>query len=652
MPISARSLVRQSIAEGIRPRRRRSVHEWADENRELPIEGSAESGRWRTDRNPPLRDIMDSLGPECPAIRVVVMKGTRVGCSEAGNNWIGSIIEDDPGPALMVYPTVPLAQRVSKIRIAPMIENCAGLKRRVSEARPRDSSNTVLYKEFVDGYLLMIGCQSGRALREMTIRYLYEDEVDAYPLEIEREGSTTAILERRTATFGRRRKIFMPSTPTEKGSSRIEIEFLRGDQRRYFIPCLECGHMDYLTWEGRDWLSSEAGAVHHSIGWDHGNPATAHMVCARCKAKIPELWKPWMLDSDRAEWRPTEAPQDPETISFHLSSLYSPFEKWKDQAAAFLETKRDETKLRVFVNQILGESYEYRGEAPPDAEVLRARPRTPVGVVPAGVGILVAGVDVHKDRLELQVEGFGAGEESWTILWQAIYPDESDPDPRDPVERPSLWLKLDTALRQVFFHENGRALRIGKVAIDAGYASDQVYRFAAPRWPFVVATKGVDDRDRETGRAIVGRPNNRGNRYGCHLFPIRTDAAKDKVGARLRIRLPGPGFLHFNDGLDDEWFDQLTAERKIRKSVGYRVVYSWEKIRERNEAWDLKVLCLAALYVAGEQVIRGLARSAAAWAEPAAEGDRAAESPSRPARPAVPSRRPPRPGSYLDRWKG
>jgi len=376
------------------------------------------------------------------------------------------------------------------------------------------------------------------------------------------------------------------------------------------------------------------------------------MVCAKCRAKIPELWKPWMLDGDRAEWRPTAAPQDPETISFHLSSLYSPFEKWKDQAAAFLETKRDETKLRVFVNQILGESYEYRGESPPDAEVLRARPRTPVAVVPAGVGILVAGVDVHKDRLELQVEGFGAGEENWTILWQAIYPDESDPDPRDAVDRPSVWLKLDTALRQIFFHENGRALRIGKVAIDAGYASDQVYRFAKPRWPFVVATKGVDDRDRETGRAIVGRPNHRGNRYGCHLFPIRTDAAKDKIAAGLRVRSPGPHYFHFNEGLDDEWFDQLTSERKIRKTVGYRAIWEWQKIRERNEALDLKVLCLSALYIAGEDVIRGLPRSAAAWAEPVAEGDRAAESTPRPARPAIPSRRSRRPGSYLDRWKG
>lgn len=641
MPDSA-LLIRSTVAAALRPDRARLVSVWADEERWLNSEASAEPGRWRTDRAPYLREVMDALSPSHPAKRVIVMKGSRLGFSEVGNNWLGSIIDDTPGPILMVYPTVALAQRVSKIRIAPMIDASPTLRAKVAQPRAKDASNTILYKEFNGGQLVMVGCNSGASLREIAARFLYMDEVDGYPGEIKGEGSTTAILERRTATYRLTRKVFLPSTPTEKGDSRIELEFFLGDQRRYFVPCLDCKHMDFITWEGRDWLNEEGGAVHHSIGYLRNDPQTAHMVCSSCRSRIDEIWKSWMLD--HGEWRPTAKSHDPDTISYQISSLYSPFESWKGQVGSFLEAKRDPTKLRVFVNQILGETYEDRSEAPPAAEVLRARPRTPAGIVPNGVGILVAGVDVHKDRLELQVEGFGAGEENWTILWQAFYGDPADDRPL--VDQTPVWLQLDSVLRTPLQHENGQRVRIRKVAVDAGYSTDQVYRFTKPRWPLVVATKGVDEKDRETGRAIVGRPNNRGNRYGAHLFPIRTDAAKDVIAARMRIRAPGPGFMHFNDGLDDEWFEQLTAERKVRKTQGFRVVWEWEQVRERNEAFDLKILCLAALHLCGEPVIRGLAASAAALAKKS-DGETPGGQTPRPHSPRAPRR-----GSWVDRWRG
>ena len=296
---------------------------------------AGEPGQWRTDRTPYLREPMDALSPLHPAKRIVVMKGTRLGFSECGNNAVGAWIDDTPGPILMVYPTLPIAQRVSKIRIAPMIEHSPSLRLKVAEPRSRDSSNTILHKEFKGGQLLMIGCNSGSALREATVRYLYMDEVDGYPGEIKGEGSTTALLERRTATFRHGRKVFVISTPTEKGASRIEIEYLRGDQRRYFVPCISCGHMDYLTWEGRDWLHEEAGAVHHSIGWERNDPSTVFMVCSACQGRTPEIFKGWLIDPDRAEWRPTAVSQDPDTVSYHLSTLYSPFESWADQVKAF-----------------------------------------------------------------------------------------------------------------------------------------------------------------------------------------------------------------------------------------------------------------------------------------------------------------------------
>lgn len=596
---STTGLVRSTIAAALRPDPVLTVSQWADEHRQLSAEASSEPGQWRTSRAPYLREIMDRLSPSDPTQSITVMKGARLGLSEAGNNWLGFIMHHAPGPILMVYPTFDIAKRVSKVRINHMINSSPVLRDRVAEARSRDASNTILYKEFQGGQLVMIGAKSANSMRELTVRYIYADEIDGYDPEILREGNTLSLIERRADTFTYKRKVFKPSTPTEEGNSIIKGEYLRGDQRRYFIPCPACGHMDYLTWQGRDWLRDEAGATHHSIGYDNDDQSTAHMVCSGCFERVAEGWKTWMLE--RGEWRPTAEATEPYTVSYHISSLYAPtgFDSWARAVGAWLEAQKDESKLRVFVNQTLGETYEDRSEGAPKAEGLCARKRVYPAEVPNGVGILVASMDVHKDRLEVQVEGFGAGEENWVIEWQAFY--------GDPLKR-QVWLDADALLRRRFTWESGQQHRIERVAVDAKYLSDEVYRFTKARQGRgVYAVAGISQVD----KPIVGRASKKGNKYNATTFPLCTSVAKDRIMARLRIQAPGPGYMHFPEDLDAEWFEQLTAERKIRKKVGRRIVMEWEKQRERNEALDLKVMNLAALYIAGPELIAGLAKRAA-----------------------------------------
>src|SRR2546428_342406 len=159
----------------------------------------------------------------------------------------GFVIHRAPGPMLMVQPTVETAKRVSKQRLAPMIESTPALRERVAEPRSRDSGNTVQVKEFDGGVLIITGANSSAGLRSMPIRFLFMDEVDEYPGDVDGQGDPVALAEKRTATFSRR-KVLLISTPTIKGLSRIEREFLESDQRRYFVPCPKCGHLDYLTW--------------------------------------------------------------------------------------------------------------------------------------------------------------------------------------------------------------------------------------------------------------------------------------------------------------------------------------------------------------------------------------------------------------------
>jgi phage terminase large subunit GpA-like protein len=603
-----------AFAEGIRPDPISTVSEWADANRYLgPDSGSVEPGLWRTSRTPYLREIMDMLGPSSAIQRVVFMKAARVGATEAGNNWIGFIMDRAPGPVLMVCPTDADAGIASKERIAPMIRSTPALRNRVADNRSRDGTNTILMKEFTGGRLAITGANSARGLGSRTFRYLFPDEIDRYPEDVDGEGDPLKLAEVRTTTYEYTRKIFEISSPTKKGRSRIEKEFKKTDQRRYFVPCPWCGHMDYITWDGKDWLGGLTG-LHHRINWDEGQPETAHLLCSGCSKRVDERWKQEMLE--KGEWRATAEPQrqDMPTVGYHISALYSPWQSWSSVAGEFYVAKDDPPLFQVWVNTRLGETWEDRDEAV-DVDVLLGRRERFAAQVPAGVGILVASIDNQATWLEVKVKGYGAGEESWLIDWTRI---EGDP----LLEK--SWLDVDKFLRTEFIHASGRVMHIECVTVDAGGksgVSDRVYQFCrareARRLPggavqYVYAVRG----GQTTDEPIVGRPTN-SNAYRAKLFTLCVDTAKAKIYSRLRIPAAGPGYMHLPEWTDTEYLEQLTAEKVQWKSKprGGRV-RTWKQTRARNEALDLEVYCLAALYILGPSVIRNLPARAAAFAKP------------------------------------
>src|SRR4051812_40951445 len=155
-----------------------SVADWSDRYRILSQKGSAEHGPYRISRTPYLKEIADCLSPNSAVQKIVFMKSAQVGASELGFNWIGFIMHTCPGPVMMVQPTTDLAEKVSKQRIASMIEETPVLSS-ILPARSRDSGNTVLLKEFRGGLLAITGANSPVGLRSMPVRFLFCDEVDA-----------------------------------------------------------------------------------------------------------------------------------------------------------------------------------------------------------------------------------------------------------------------------------------------------------------------------------------------------------------------------------------------------------------------------------------------------------------------------------------
>ncbi len=616
-----------AFSQGLEPEPTTTVSAWADAHRFLSSTASAEPGPWRTQRTPYLREIMDCLSPSHPAQRVVVMAGAQVGKTECGNNWIGYVIHRAPGPMLMVQPTVEIAKRVSKQRIAPMIESTPALQGRVAEPRSRDSGNTVQVKEFDGGVLIITGANSSAGLRSMPIRFLFMDEVDEYPGDVDGQGDPVALAEKRTSTFARR-KVLLTSTPTIKGLSRVEREFLSTDQRRYFLACPSCGHRDYLTW---------SDPAHHRIAWDEGAPKTAHMVCSGCGARVDERHKTDMLV--QGEWRPT-AESSGHTAGFHLSALYSPvgWKSWAQCATEFLEAKEDPFRLKTWVNTVLGETWEERGDSVEAGSLMARLERYPADV-PTGVGVLVAAVDVQADRLEAVIKGYGAGEESWLIAFTQLH--------GDPTLN-QVWLELDQFLRQEFTHESGRKLHVSRTVVDSGgLHTEQVYRYAAARYDRgVFPIKGGSI----SGRPLVERPSQH-NRYRVALFVLCVDTGKDLVMSRLMIHSPGPGYMHLPEWTDDEYVAQLTAEKAVRKYVkGRGAVREWVKLRERNEALDLEVYALAALYILGPAFVRGLRERAEMLARPGAAQE-AAPAPAAAAARLPYWQRPRRQGGWVNGWR-
>lgn len=624
----ARDAWRRGFLAGLTPDPDLDVTEWADRFRFLTSATSSEPGRYRSERTPYVREIGAELSASSKSWKVVFVAGVQVGKSTVGLNWLGYIIHKAPGPVMVVQPIENEARKFSQERLDELVDNSPALVGRVTESKKGEKGNTTLRKEFRGGSLVLTGANSAAGLRSKPVRYLFLDEVDQYVEDVDGQGPPIKLAEARTPTFGRKRKIFICSTPTIEHVSPIEKEWNASDQRRYFVACPYCNNRDWIRWE--------------NIRFDEGRPETARLVCIACSREIPEGMKPALLAG--GEWRPTrnvarDGPARPGVAGFHLSALYSPLGwlSWSSCVEQFLEAKDDPVQLKLWVNTVLGETWKDRNESV-EVEDLVGRLERYEAEVPHGVGILTASVDVQGDRLEIIVKGYGVAEESWLVAYHAIHGDPG---------RDHVWQELDVYLGQRFKHASGRLVGISCVAVDSGgHHSDQVYRFCRARLARkVFAIKGGTLR----GLPLVGRPSSR-NRYRAKLFTLCVDTGKAAVLGRLRIAAVGPGYCHLPEFVDLEYLEQLTAERAIpKRTKGGVTVREWVKTRPRNEALDLEVYALAALYILGPPVIRTLPERAAALSAPLEEAENRGGSTGGGTAPASPAK-PPRRRGWVNRW--
>jgi phage terminase large subunit GpA-like protein len=288
-------------------------------------------------------------------------------------------------------------------------------------------------------------------------------------------------------------------------------------------------------------------------------------------------------------------PKDAGTASYHLSALYSPWEPWAEIVRLFLAARGDPERLKQWTNTRLAETWKDTGGDSFDYDPLLLRRETYQAQVPPGVVVLTAGVDSQTDRLECEIVGWGAGEESWSIDYFVL--------PGDP-NLPDVWAKLDEVLFAGYTRADGSTLRVAATCLDTGgtgtqtsSAYDYVRRYARTlHRVWGVKGRSADVRDKIWPKQPSVRRTKSGQ--AVHLYNIREDVAKDVVYARLGLSEEGPGYCHFpmREPYGRAYFKGLTAEVKRPFMKQGRTLHKWElPAHRRNEPLDCRKMAYAAL---------------------------------------------------------
>lgn len=578
----------QGFLDGLRPEPRITVSEWADSNRYLDTKSAAEPGLYRTNRTPYIREIADHLSVTSIVQNIVVMKGAQVGLTELGNNWIGYIICCAPGPILAVQPTDDMVERNSKMRIAPMIDTCPALRQRIRPARSRDSGNTLKQKEFPGGVLIMASGGSATGLRSMPARFVMADECDAYPGDVDGEGSPISLMEKRTSTFSNR-KFLKISTPTIQGQSIIENEFLLTDQNHFHVPCPHCGAEQDFVFEQLRWTARKYEAVLYQ--------------CIHCNELIHERFKGEMLKFGRwVSHAPGNA--DPFTKGYHISALYSPpgWKSWAHIAKEWDEAQGDQNKLKSFYNTVLGLTWKEKTDAPEWQTLFERAEDYSINKPFKNVAIITAGADVQADRIEIEIVGWIEGRITQSIDYRVLMGD---------TKKPEVWTQLDTIINEQFEREDGTILPIRLTAIDTGYNTPEVHKWAK-KYGFnrVVPIKGQEKLEQFFSPPRAVDTTKHGKKIGKQkVWHVGVNHIKSETYGFFRqtkninedsgeITIP-EGYCHFPKR-EPHYFRGITAEvLQLQRSTKGYLKHVWVKKYERNEPLDCRVYARAAAAIVG-----------------------------------------------------
>jgi phage terminase large subunit GpA-like protein len=499
--------------------------------------------------------------------------------SESINCILFFYVHADPSNILLVQPTVDLAEEYSKDRIAAGIEATPVLRNLVQDPKSRNSGNTVKSKRYPGGSLVLVGANAPAGLAGRPRRVILKDEIDRFPPSAGTEGDPCSLADKRAETFTNAVKV-STSTATVRGLSKIEALYEQSDKRKWHVCCPKCSHEFVIMWS--------------CIKWNEGEPESAWMECPKNKCKLDDADRVRMVRAGR--WVATAPFRG--VRGFWLSGLNTLFRAHRgyrnrlhEFVEDFLKAKEGGAQtMRVWINTFLAETYEEEAEKIDGREVLkRVEDYTPEAM-PLGVLVLTAGVDIQKNRIEIEVKGWGVDEESWGIQ-KTIFDGDTEKD--------EVWAALDAFLMKRFTREDGVSFAIERTFIDMGHKDRRVLGFCAPRMGRgIFPCRGVNRPGLNPPPLLPAKPS-RNNKARILHWNVGVTVAKTAIYDRLLLPVPEPRSMHFprGYGYDVDYFKQITAEKRKRKFQYGRPYFIFEKdnTATRNEALDLNVYAMAAM---------------------------------------------------------
>lgn len=555
----------------LKPPEQLTVSEWAEQYRMLDSKSAAMPGPWSNDVTPYLVGIMDEFN-NYETEKIVFVKPTQVGGTEALHNMVGYIVAQDPSPTMIVYPTEQLAKSISENRLQPMIRATPELRKKF------DENSQLLELQFDGMYLSLAGSNSPSGLASKPIRFLLMDEVDKYPGASTREADPIKLASERTKTF-HNRKIFVTSTPTIK-TGHIWKEKEEADiEKHFFVPCPHCHEYIELKFNQIRFPDDESMSYIDRAEF-------ANYVCQECGCIITDSQKHQMLRE--GEWRVVKKnTKFASTVAFWINTLYSPFVRFSEIAKEFLKTKDDPEEFQNFVNSWLAEPWEDTKLKTSAELVLERQTELSAFVLPEWTELLTGGVDVQENCVYWTIRAWGKYLTSQNIAHgQALSFEE-----------------VTKVMNLEYLKENGDSMVVNLTLIDSGDQTDTVYDYCYLNTEWALPVKGASNGQMSHYKlSKINRPDSRA--HGLTLVLVDGDKYKDMIAGRMR-KPNGRGSWMVYEGCDYEYATQVTAEHKVNVKSGNKVTQKWvpKSSHADNHYLDTEVYAMAAADILGVRAL-------------------------------------------------
>lgn len=551
----------------LRPAERVPVSKWAEKNRVLP-DGNSIPGPWRNSVTPYLVEIMDTFSDDMVE-ETIFVKPTQVGGTSAMENMMGSMIDQDPAPTLVVYPSDQLAKRTVEVKLEPMIRECKALANKFLE---NESEKLALKFKSVTIYLT--GANSPADLSSTNFKNLFLDEVDKYPGASKKEADPVSLAKERTKSY-HNRKIFMTSTPTLKTGRIWRAKEDAEAEKHYFVPCPHCGKYIELKFAQIKWPSKE------DVPDRADRAEQAVYVCQECACIITDQDKPKMLQAGRWQFV-RQGSSHPKSVAYWLNTLYSPFTRFSEIAKEFMRSKDDPDLLHNFVNGWLAEPWEDTKLKTNADMVMDRQTETPEWVLPDWTKLITGGIDVQENCLYWTIRAWGDYMTSQNVAHgQALSMGE-----------------IEQIMNQEFTLADGGKAIVNLALMDSGDQTDEVYDFCAVNGDWVLPCKGTPTMLSNYRFSVINKAGSRAN--GMNLVLVDGGKYKDMIAARMK-KENGRGSWMVYRGCDLDYAEQVTAEHKITERSGGKEVQRWVKktTHADNHYLDCEVYAAAAADILG-----------------------------------------------------